>query len=523
MKRRHWIGSTLTVRVVLATCVVALVSVAITAGVAIPIALSEENNNARAVLAEKARVAASVVEGADTAAARARATARGTTIVKTLADQGIIAVLIVNSDPQEPGLPDRVVRQVSIGQPVSTRITYQGHLMLAEGRPAGLGDGIVLLQATTNVSIASVFGRIWIALVAGLLAGLLVGALLARRLGRPLRDVAVTARLLSAGDRRVRAPTNEPAEIADVAVALNDLAAALSASEARQRAFLMSVSHELRTPLTTIRGYAEALADGVVHAEGTQRAGQTMLAESEHLDRLIEDLLVLARLEADDFPLEVVPVDLTALVDSTAEAWAARCEMLGVGLHTELPGFSVVVRTDPGRLRQVLDGLLGNALRVVPAGARVVLAARPGGVGAVGFGDDPTRPFPITQPTRALPTRGGPTRALPVDPWAEPSPSSTPPPSLSAVFEPPTTQSESAPFPYGVVEVRDGGPGFTEDDLRVVFDQGALYERYKGVRKVGSGLGLALAARLVTRLGGRIEAGHAPEGGARFTVRMPMT
>jgi two-component system sensor histidine kinase BaeS len=71
------------------------------------------------------------------------------------------------------------------------------------------------------------------------------------------------------------------------------------------------------------------------------------------------------------------------------------------------------------------------------------------------------------------------------------------------------------------VEIRDGGPGFTDDDLAVVFERGALYERYKGVRKVGSGLGLALAARLVARLGGQITAGHAPEGGARMTVRLP--
>ena len=73
----------------------------------------------------------------------------------------------------------------------------------------------------------------------------------------------------------------------------------------------------------------------------------------------------------------------------------------------------------------------------------------------------------------------------------------------------------------GVVEVRDGGPGFTDADLAVAFERGALYERYKGVRKVGSGLGLALASRLVARLGGHIEAGHAPEGGARMTVRLP--
>jgi signal transduction histidine kinase len=119
-------------------------------------------------------------------------------------------------------------------------------------------------------------------------------------------------------------------------------------------------------------------------------------------------------------------------------------------LRTEIDVGPVTVRSDPGRLRQILDGLLENACRVVPAGAPVVLAVR--------------------------------------------SP--------------------------GTIEVRDGGPGFTDDDLAVAFERGALYRRYQGIRKVGSGLGLALAARLVRRLDGTIEAGHAPEGGARFTVRL---
>jgi two-component system, OmpR family, sensor kinase len=78
------------------------------------------------------------------------------------------------------------------------------------------------------------------------------------------------------------------------------------------------------------------------------------------------------------------------------------------------------------------------------------------------------------------------------------------------------------PTGYATVEVRDGGPGFTDSDLAVAFERGALYERYRGVRKVGSGLGLALAGGLVRRLGGTIAASHAPEGGARFTVRLPV-
>jgi two-component system sensor histidine kinase BaeS len=186
--------------------------------------------------------------------------------------------------------------------------------------------------------------------------------------------------------------------------------------------------------------------------------------------------------------LEVTEVDLAALVTTAAEVWGGRCAAVGVILRTEVPNVPVIAHTDPGRVRQVIDGLLENALRVVPPGAPAVLAVRPGGRGATGAPDEPTL---------SLPVAGG------RPPFA---------PAFAATF---------ASVPHVVVEVRDGGPGFTDDDLAVAFERGALYERYRGVRKVGSGLGLALAARLVARLGGQIEADHAAEGGARFTVRLP--
>ena len=254
-------------------------------------------------------------------------------------------------------------------------------------------------------------------------------------------------------------PVEPPDEVADLADALNDLAAALATSEGRQREFLLSVSHELRTPLTTIRGYAEALADGVVGADGTcRRPAGPMLAEAEHLDRLIADLLVLARLEAADFPLEPV---------------AGRPDPAGRA-----------TRSRPG-----------------PAGARRSgVPFRRGDAGSAGAGVHRSGPDPAG---------GG--RAA-----GERAAGRTPGGAGGA-------RGPAGPDPAagGVLEVRDGGPGFTDDDLAVAFERGALHERYRGVRKVGSGLGLALAAGLVRRLGGEIAAGHAPEGGAAFTVRLP--
>ncbi|GIH13148.1 sensor histidine kinase [Rugosimonospora africana] len=440
---------TLTARAVLAGCLVALVSVIVTALVAIPLAVRAANRAERSGLANQTEIVAAAIDLRPGSAAN---------LVRDLHAQNIDVYVVRAGRPDRTALPARFVTAVTSGRPVSGTALVGGKRVMVEGRPLpGTGNGVILTQRAGTRTAPEVLQRLYLALVAGLVAGALAGALLARRLARPIRHAAGAAARLSAGDRSVRVEPEPPIEVEELAHALNELGSALSTSESRQREFLLSISHELRTPLTTLKGYAEALSDGVIGPDGVARTGQLMLTEAEHLDRLVSDLLALARLDAVDFPLSVLPVDLTALVDEAAQAWAGRCAGVGVVLRTDLPHGPVPVPTDPGRIRQVIDGLMENALRVVPPGAPVVLAVYP-----------------------------------PVPPG------------------------------FAIIEVRDGGPGFTDADLAVAFQRGALHERYRGVRKVGSGLGLALAAGLVRRLGGTIEAGHAPEGGARFTVRLPV-
>jgi signal transduction histidine kinase len=181
-----------------------------------------------------------------------------------------------------------------------------------------------------------------------------------------------------------------------------------------------------------------------------------IVREAERLDRLVGDLMELARLEADDFRLDPVVVDLAAVAGDAAAVWQARCSDADVPLVLRTAAAPPVC-VDPRRLRQVLDGLAENALRVVPPHAPLVIATG---------GDD----------ARA---------------W---------------------------------LQVRDGGPGLAPEDYPLVFERGALHDRYRGRRPVGSGgVGLALVHGLVTRMGGTITAAPAPEGGACFTVSFPVT
>jgi two-component system sensor histidine kinase BaeS len=355
-----------------------------------------------------------------------------------------------------PGVPPEVVDAVLAGQAVSGEGEREDGEVLIEGRPLAVGGGVILVQPFTVVGVEAgdAVRRIAVALLLGLLIAVPIGYWAARRLTRPLRAARDAANQMAAGSRDVTLRPEGPVEIADIAEALNRLNAALVVSEGRQREFLLSVSHELRTPLTAVKGYAEALADGVIEGDEVPRTGTTVAAEAARLDRLVTDLLDLARLGAVDFHVVPVEVDLVALGQEAGSVWRDRAQAEGVDVRTELPDEPLLVDTDPIRVRQVIDNLAENALRVSPPGSVIVLAIRADG------------------------------------PWA-------------------------------VVEVRDSGPGLTDDDRAVAFEPGALHERYRGVRPVGTGLGLALVGRLAGGLGGSAEVGAAPEGGARFTVRLP--
>jgi two-component system OmpR family sensor kinase len=188
-------------------------------------------------------------------------------------------------------------------------------------------------------------------------------------------NLAGAARRMAAGQRNVPLEPSRITEVTDVESALGALDQALLHSEGRQREFLLSISHELRTPLTAIRGYAEALADGVVAPGDVAQVGRTLEAEAERLTAFTNDLLALARLEADDFSLQPSSVDVAAVLATAAEAWRAAATSGGVRVEVAASA-GLVVTTDAARLRQVVDGVIENALRVSPPGSRVTLSGR---------------------------------------------------------------------------------------------------------------------------------------------------
>ena len=438
-------------RITLVTVSVAVLAVLITGLVSVQLVRQSTISQGRAQLASQAQLLSRLPAATNLASLRERVRlALGDTRVAVVAADGQV------SGPGSGFVTAADVTTLRAGNPVSQTEVRRNRTMIIEARPTRTGTAIVLVRSLGNLETTTqeTVRRVLLALVIGVFVAIVAGTLLARWLTRPLVATAETAKRMAAGERGLRVEAHQPTEIAAVADALATLDHALSTSEGRQREFLLSISHELRTPLTAVRGYGEAMVDGLIHERDIAGVGATLVTETQRLDHFVADLLELARLEADDFAIDRQPVEVDRLLDQAAHAWRGRAAMLDVVVQV-LPGDrGLAVSSDAQRVRQLIDGLVENALRVTPAASTVSIAARR-------FG--------------------------------------------SSV----------------VIEVRDGGPGLSPDDLAVAFERGALQARYRDIRPVGTGLGLSIAARLVSRLGGSIAAGNAAGRGAVFAVSLP--
>ena len=229
-------------------------------------------------------------------------------------------------------------------------------------RPFGDSSGLVLGAAILALGVAA-----------------LIAAYLARRMTRPLAAMEATAGRIAAGDLSARVDTEHVAddELGSLARAINAMAERLDASRGHERAFLLSVSHDLRTPLTSIRGYAEAMLDGTVDDQDAQlRAAEVIASESRRLERLVADLLDLARLDTHQFSLRPLPIDARNVVEEAVDAFRPAATDLGLSLQMDGAAEPTPAFADPQRVAQIVANLVENALKyattTVTVGVRTV-------------------------------------------------------------------------------------------------------------------------------------------------------
>jgi two-component system, OmpR family, sensor kinase len=346
-------------------------------------------------------------------------------------------------------------------------------------------DGLALIDLIVSA----------VALVALAIAGIAI----VRSSLRPLSDIEVTAEAIAAGDLSRRVPDRDPrTEVGRLGRALNTMLAQVEAafharekseasarwSEERMRQFVADASHELRTPLTAIRGYAEyyrqrggtagngarhaapasteagRVAHGRLSEPDVDRIMQRVEQESARMGVLVEDMLLLARLDQQR-PIERRPVDLLTLAaDAVQDA-----RMIAPNRKIELTvgnGAAFLVLGDEARLRQVISNLMSNALTHTPDGTPIdvrILAQGPDG---------------------------------------------------------------RLPVPNVTLEVDDHGPGLSQEQAERVFERFYRADQARRRKTGGAGLGLAIVHGLVAAHGGTTGVDTAPGAGATFWITLPL-
>jgi two-component system sensor histidine kinase BaeS len=232
---------------------------------------------------------------------------------------------------------------------------------------------VVVLTREADTPLRPAIGWFLVAAIATLAIGALVAWRFGRRLTRPLREAEEATRHISAGDLSTRVHVSKPGskdELTSLAESINAMAETLERSKGLERQFLLSVSHDLRTPLTSIQGYAEAIADGALPSPSD--GGAVILTEARRLDRLVDDLLDLAKLESRQFSLALEPVDLADVVAATVDGFRPEADDASIALELHAPQEPITVEGDADRLAQVTGNLVQNALKY--ARSRILVA-----------------------------------------------------------------------------------------------------------------------------------------------------
>jgi len=260
------------------------------------------------------------------------------------------------------------------------RTTYEGRRELYSYRTLP-HRGLLLLRPQSSGAWRPFLGDLLLAALAGVGLAAVLSLLVARSIVRPIRRIGDATRALAADESHEPLPREGTEELASLADAFNKMTDQLAASREAERNFLLSVSHELKTPLTAIRGYAEGLADGAFEPD---EAAQTIVIESRRLERLVHDLLDLARMNRSEFAVRNEPVDLAEIAREAAHRHEASATQFGVGLVAE--GEESWVEADHDRVLQVASNLVENALRESPAGGTVTIRAEHGTLSVIDTG-----------------------------------------------------------------------------------------------------------------------------------------
>ena len=248
-----------------------------------------------------------------------------------------------------PELGDHIV---TIGVPW----TYAGELVV----------GAVLMHIPIDqltVGVSAVLPQVAAPAGIALLLGVVFAVYVARSQTLPMREIDSAVRAFTKGDMSRRVELNCGGELEQLGNSINRMAAELSNLEQSRRSFVANVSHELRSPMTSIKGYIQAIMDGTIPPEDTQRYLQVVLDETNRLTELVHDLLDLSRLESGKFPMNIEPFDANEMMRRILIRFEQRIGEKGIDVQVELAEEPCYVMGDMSRITQVVNNFVDNAVK----------------------------------------------------------------------------------------------------------------------------------------------------------------
>lgn len=261
------------------------------------------------------------------------------------------------------------------------RIFYAGMPV----RKNGEVTAAVIIRDAAGISQESLFLAVWIlgiCLILALLASGFVSAFLSRRFIKPIHQIARTTKELARGNYAVSTNVHDKTELGELAMETDQLAEKLKAAreessrlEQMQKNYISNISHELRTPVTVIRSSLEAVCDGIVTGEKALAYQRQILAECVSLQRLINDMLELSRLQNLDFPIQKERIDLFMVLDDAVRAVRVLAKEKSICIHYEKESGSYDTDGDYGRLRQMFAAALDNSIKYSPKESNIYVTA----------------------------------------------------------------------------------------------------------------------------------------------------
>ena len=217
------------------------------------------------------------------------------------------------------------------------------------------------------------FGTAWmrpvlIAIGIGLIISVGLSWVMTRTITRPLRNLGEAVDAVARGDLDHQVPVSGPSEMRTVAHAFNLMSEEVRATQESQRDFMANVTHDLKTPLTSIQGYSQAIVDGT--AKNPSQAAEIIHDEAGRLTRMVTDLTDLAHMRARQTRIRQEPVDLAQIVQTVSQKLSVVADKRGIALTTHIEPAPDVMG-DGDQLVQVLNNLLGNAIKYTPGGGTV--------------------------------------------------------------------------------------------------------------------------------------------------------